>query len=422
MKIFVNNLNGENNTKSIIEVMNGKQLSFNLENDAVREFRTNVRYNKNYIVVQPTIANLESKPTGILPYLYMRNQISSAEDTGVARDASWTEWTRPVIISGTTAGNILHLVSNTHSQDVNCENGATLVYNLIPGQTYNWSESNTSRIGTFITEGTIRMIKIPLWNFRDIGGYPCYDSNGNKIGTINYGQLFRGMGYCSVGNGAYDIYTHENNSSVAQILHDIGVTVDLDLRTAKTTTSKNKAINPGYPTIGGKTIEYYQREIISYNYKSSPNTNCTYNGVVGSKRAAYLNLIDCLNKIAGAGNVCYAHCATGADRTGVLIAIIMALLGCSLEDIVKEYELTSLSGFGYVVNLGYKRGDGTPGGTTDSGNNIRNFLYSFNTSSTTTDISIVNAIVDWVKSLTRTDGVSWNDYISLLKTKMIKYN
>lgn len=422
MKVLVNKLNGNNNTVPIIDVMNGTQLSYNIENDAVREFRKNVNYKKNYVVVSLNSTNCSKYPSGIVPYLYLRNQITSAQETGVARNNSWTELPRPVIVTGTTAGHILHLVSNLDSQDVTCENGATRIYNLIPNQTYQWTERNTSRTGSFRTEGTVRMINIPLYNFRDIGGYPCYNSSGKQIGTIAYGKLFRGMGYVSTGNGSYDIYKHENNTSVAETLIKLGINVDIDLRTARNTTNKNRACNPGYPTINGKTIEYYHREILSYNYKNSINTNCTYNGVVGSKRAAYLNLIDCLNKIAGTNNVCYAHCATGADRTGVLIAIVMALLGCSLEDIVKEYELTSFSGFGYVVNLGYIRPNGTIGGLDNDSKNIRTFLTSFNTSSTTTAESIVTAIVNWVKSLTRTDGISWDDYIDILKTKMIKYN
>ena len=42
----------------------------------------------------------------------------------------------------------------------------------------------------------------------------------------------------------------------------------------------------------------------------------------------------------------YCHCFAGADRTGTVVALLMALLGASREDICREFELTTLSVFG----------------------------------------------------------------------------
>ena len=397
----------------VIEFLNGSQISNNIENDAVKEYNNHVHYSKGYLVKAVNVSNLTNYPSLIVPYLSLRTMDQPY--------SSWTEICRPVIIKDTTAGNTLMLRSANFTHTVPCTQGATLVYNLVPGETYQWSESSTGRIGNFTTEGQIRMIKIGLYNFRDLGGWPCYDDNGNVIGHIKYGQLYRGMGFV-IGGNPYGL-SYADHPEVVNELINLGITDDIDLRGYEgTPTSENPwhALNPGYPTIDGKKIAYHQGEIPTYTFKSKSNSNFTY-GYSTKTRAAYKNLIVHLNTIAGEGKSSYVHCATGADRTGVLIAIVMALLGCSLEDIAKEYELTSFNGMGYTVNIGYVNSGGEMAGVA-SNQNIRTFLTSFNTSSTTTSISIVKAIVNWVKSFTRTDGITWDEYINILKTKMIKYN
>ncbi|QDS69333.1 hypothetical protein FKW77_003505 [Venturia effusa] len=47
------------------------------------------------------------------------------------------------------------------------------------------------------------------------------------------------------------------------------------------------------------------------------------------------------NSNSGGGGV-LIHCTAGKDRTGVLIAVILRLLGVSVEDVCKEYALTEL--------------------------------------------------------------------------------
>lgn len=42
----------------------------------------------------------------------------------------------------------------------------------------------------------------------------------------------------------------------------------------------------------------------------------------------------------------YFHCTYGRDRTGVLAAVVLSLLGASREDIVAEYRLTERAGLG----------------------------------------------------------------------------
>lgn len=391
----------------------GNQLSYNVENDIVRVYRELTSYSKSYIVREPNATNCANYPSSVPKFIRFRN---------MDLKTSWTEIGRPIIITGTTEGHTITITSPNFNHTVPCKNGATLIYDLVPGETYTWSESSTNRTGTIVTSGQIRMIKNNVYNFRDIGGWPCYDDNGNVIGHIKYGQVYRGMGIART--SPYGI-NYEEHPEVIEEFMNLGITDDIDLREYTgnyIVEDPWHALDPHYPTINGKKITYHQGEIPSYNFKTNTE-KFTHDSSFDNQRRGYLNLISHLNIIAGEGKVSYVHCATGADRTGVFIAILMALLGCSLEDIAKEYELTAFNGLGHGVNIGYISSSGNIEGVA-SGKNIRNFLYSFNTSSTTTARSIVNAIVNWLKGYSRTsiDSMTWNEYINILKTKMIKYN
>ena len=46
----------------------------------------------------------------------------------------------------------------------------------------------------------------------------------------------------------------------------------------------------------------------------------------------------------------YCHCVAGRDRTGTIVAILLALLGVDTETILKEYELTFFSSKGYSAD------------------------------------------------------------------------
>lgn len=368
------------NTSSIIEIEDGNQVAeengkHNLENDLVRDFRSRVSYDLAYV-----------NGTGsskILPYYNLSGMHYGNKDKRL--HGTWDEKPRPVIITGTTAGNTLTVASQTSSFQltVSSEKGATAVYNLIPNETYRWTESNTGKTGTFETEGTVRQIYIDaLPNFRDIGGYTCYASDGSEVGTMKYGKVFRGFGYIPMlnlsdntvkfvnidwknrtnKNSTYQDYSKRVENLFSQ-LRALGITRELDLRQWHKTYSASSgditqvsyAHDPGYDTVLAGWYNEFQ--IGDYGNASnsgifSTTASYTYNKSV-NKASSAANLYECLNLIADTiiqGGIWY-HCKTGADRTGVLTAIIMAICGCSIDDIVKEYELTSFTRAGGQPNL-----------------------------------------------------------------------
>lgn len=439
-KVKYSRSSGESLIQPVIDVKDGVQLSYNLENDAVRSFREGNHYTESYVVCNPTEANIASKPSLIAPYTRLM--------TYELPNSSWTERTRPVLLFSTTSGHTVTLTTEDHTMTVPCDDGVTLVYNLVPNRTYAWVESNSENEGTFTTTGQTRMIKIPLFNFRDVGGWPCYNDDGRIIGRIKYQKLYRGMCFAHKKDAGGDYiggsracYTHEGYPEVTQTLFNLGVTDDIDLRGHKaghqaidpdSLYKGTYAVNPLYPTVNGRTIHYSQGEIPAYNIQTlitSRNYNRDYDVVTDTSTSDYVYkiLVKHLETVAATGTVPYVHCATGADRTGVFIAIIMALLGCSLEDIVKEYEYTTFNGMGQRVNIGWiKNGEikGKPDG------NIRTFLYSMigNASPTNTTLgrTTVNRIVAFVKGCYTRQGYhteeQWNDFLTRLRTKMIDYS
>lgn len=58
-------------------------------------------------------------------------------------------------------------------------------------------------------------------------------------------------------------------------------------------------------------------------------------------RTTARHLVDVVGAVAEAEDTTLVHCAAGKDRTGVSIAMVLALLGASRDDIVEDYLLTA---------------------------------------------------------------------------------
>lgn len=303
-----------------IDMDGEEQVSYNLENDAVRNYLNNVTYARTDII---TGSNAKSTTaTKIWPYFAAKAHRASFG----ASESSWSEIERPVVIIGTKAGDTITLTSLDHTMSVIGTVGATLVYNLIPRRFYGYTvtrSNNVVKTGYFNTEGQCRMIKIQIPNFRDIGGWKC------ETGTISYNKVFRGCGFTGTDTGLYsNLRDAVNKTVVIDSLIALGITDELDLRDPND--NKQPAINPGYP-VG--TITY--RNIVLGSYAINSNTLLALQHIS--------NVLDNNGKI-------WLHCHTGADRAGTLFAIIQILLGCGIDTVIKEWELSMFCGNGYNQN------------------------------------------------------------------------
>lgn len=305
-----------------------EQVSYNLENDAVRNYLNNVTYAKTDVIT--TDNKISSTKTKVKPYF----NVKAYRYPFGSSISAWSESTRPVVLSDTKVGDIITFTSLDHTMSVTGTAGATLIYNLIPRRFYSYTISrsgNTVKTGYFNTEGRCRMIRIQIPNFRDLGGYKC------DGGTISYNKIFRGCGMAGTDAGKYSSLKDPTNNNadipnkeaVINSLVNLGITNELDLRNPNDSTTRQRAVNPGYPA---GTLSYKNIQGAAYSINS--------NTVLALKH---------ISDVLSNGGKLWFHCHTGADRAGTLTAVVMILLGCDIDSIIKEYELSLFNGNGYDV-------------------------------------------------------------------------
>lgn len=197
--------------------------------------------------------------------------------------------------------------------------GATeaYVYNLLPQETY-YFEASTGYRGQFHTKGHLRMVYAPsAYNIRDLGGWETQDGY-----RTTYGHLFRG----STLNG-YVNCTPED----IQALKDLGIGGEIDLRYQE---SYDKDMGCGTSAFGFGADDYY---FAAANDYTAANLNES-----GTQQRLKQEFDFILNHFRQ-GKAVYFHCAWGADRTGMLSFLLEGLLGLTIDQIYKDYELTSFS-------------------------------------------------------------------------------
>lgn len=220
----------------------------------------------------------------------------------------------------TCAGYELDVPDDTASVCVACEDGSegvahytpdggkVTVYNLAPDTTYAYwciSEDGGLTKGGFIRANAgVRLIRMgKLRNCRDIGGWAC---DGGKV---RYGRLFR----CAD--------TTDASEDDADELKRLGVGSEFDLRSAQEV-----------QTVGADSKLHAAYRIVGFGSWTDEAFSDLTN----------LHALKAIMESAIRGEVLIVHCQYGSDRTGRIMYILEALLGVSLEDADRDYELSSL--------------------------------------------------------------------------------
>ena len=194
------------------------------------------------------------------------------------------------------------------------------VQNLIPQQHY-WYQiylNDFEISGAFHTTGHLRMVYAPsAYNIRDLGGWKAQDGH-----RTTYGHLFRG----STLNG-YVSATPED----IQALKDLGIGGEIDLRYQE---SYDKDMGCGTSAFGFGSDDYF---FAAANDWTAANLNES-----GTQQRLKQEFDFILNHFRQ-GKAVYYHCAWGADRTGMLSFLLEGVLGLTIDQIYKDYELTSFS-------------------------------------------------------------------------------
>ncbi len=207
------------------------------------------------------------------------------------------------------------------------DTGFTL-HNLIPGKTYFWKvvavkedgeAAAESKVSSFTVENLLpRVIYAPeIKNFRDLGGMKAMGGR-----AISFGKLYRSGSLnanSEDGQAAGEAYLTEEGQDV--MVNELQIKTELDLRWER------EAGKEAGSLLGADV-----------NYINIPAK--LYGAMFTA--AGQENYAKIFQLFAKAENYPVAfHCIAGADRTGCLAFLLEAVLGCSEEDIRRDYIFSS---------------------------------------------------------------------------------
>lgn len=210
------------------------------------------------------------------------------------------------------------------------------IWNLTPGITYRYTiKGNDGRMlqsGSITPTGRRRMIRLEsVNNMRDIGGLPTLDGRHTR-----YGLIYRGGRLTKTGEGDRKNTVEQMVSPQdARFMHDaLNIRGEIDVRW-----DRDLGYNDG---IDGNDITSSPigNDVIYYNIQLPQPERIEQYPHFGTALKAILNHIR-------KNEAVYVHCVAGADRTGALCALLEALAGVGQDQIMKDYELTTFSIYGW---------------------------------------------------------------------------
>jgi protein-tyrosine phosphatase len=164
-------------------------------------------------------------------------------------------------------------------------------------------------------------------NFRDLGGYRNHDGN-----TVAWRRIFRSGNFRNITPDDY-----------ARIEKEIGLTTVIDLRSSEETEQQGKwhfreaGIRYHHiPFPGGGGNKKEEARVLN----ECTNLGDFYLYIINRKEFKK-QIIDALKVIADPKNhPLVFHCAIGKDRTGILSAILLSILGIDDAVIIEDYTLS----------------------------------------------------------------------------------
>lgn len=158
-------------------------------------------------------------------------------------------------------------------------------------------------------------------NFRDLGGYPTVDG-----WTVRWRQVFRS-----------DALHHLTTLDVRRLTDALRLRVVIDLR------SSAELASEGRGRLGSEAVAFHHLPLFD-----AEDLNTEARSAVISLADRYYLLAEfarervgrVLRTLADADEPAVYHCAAGKDRTGVVSAILLGLLGVPDEVIVADYVAT----------------------------------------------------------------------------------
>lgn len=159
-------------------------------------------------------------------------------------------------------------------------------------------------------------------NFRDLGGYSAADGR-----TVRWGRLYRADSLGKLRGADWELFL------------GLGVRTVIDLRYPWEIEAKGRV--PEHPSLAYHHLSIEHRpydqaalgpEVDPGPYLAERYLEVAHDGVDELRRA--------LRLLAGRDGPAVFHCASGKDRTGLLAALVLTLLGVAERDVVDDFALT----------------------------------------------------------------------------------
>jgi protein-tyrosine phosphatase len=167
-----------------------------------------------------------------------------------------------------------------------------------------------------------------VFNLRDVGGWNAL--GGKKVKT---GQVFRS-----------DNFGNATEADIDHVVGGLGVKHVIDLRRAEEWDESGR-----FPEIDGVDFHHFELLHIKWEHIGRRASDLTDEAKLveflrhrytGMMEAGYHSVRDSLEVIASGEPVVF-HCMAGKDRTGIVAAVLLSILGVDDEDIAADYALTS---------------------------------------------------------------------------------
>jgi protein-tyrosine phosphatase len=165
---------------------------------------------------------------------------------------------------------------------------------------------------------------VGAYNFRDLGGYRTVDGRVTRWGVLYRSDTL-----------------HELTPADLEVLRGLGLASVIDLRTASEVEQTGRGLLQGEP------IRYLHLSVMQEGINQSDNARSLADTELAVLYLRWLEsgrnaLVEALSTVADAtAYPLVFHCAAGKDRTGVLAALVLDIVGVAREVIVEDYVLTA---------------------------------------------------------------------------------